>query len=473
MSLEAGLCYSRCKPGWKGLACTCWKGAQTYSRGCGAKPKVCQASSFRRQQLPAVTSRQPFSLLLSADPQLFRVVSRWKDVPRALQYNAELVDSINRVGELQQWPWKAGGGAVSDPRALVVLGDMTEHYREDELDAFRHLYDPSFPRGDGEAAGAAAVTAAASAAAAAAGNASDATQQQQQQGSSSSVGDASATSAGSSQQLVQLPTWLMFGNHDYVNNVRDCPGQYKGLDNNVCAKRAVDNMRAVLTPGCDDSTWGNFPRNNVTSFDVDSMAYSFDYNDWHFVVLQYSPRYAESSLSVKASMSWLSSELSAATAQQRRIVLLLHSHRELGLASDPGFARLLSNSNVAAIFYGHVHIKPWGMTGNFPNTNVPMFNCGASWYHVYCYAEFGPDRLRVAAVVHNATTGSTQPQWFGHSVHALLRQQKAKPVLQQFTINPNNTLTSDAGGLAAVRVAAAAVLAAALALLFTEMNSYV
>jgi hypothetical protein len=40
MSLEAGLCYMRCKPGWKGLACTCWKGAQTYSRGCGIKPKV-------------------------------------------------------------------------------------------------------------------------------------------------------------------------------------------------------------------------------------------------------------------------------------------------------------------------------------------------------------------------------------------------------------------------------------------------
>jgi hypothetical protein len=79
-------------------------------------------------------------------------------------------------------------------------------------------------------------------------------------------------------------------------------------------------------------------------------------------------------------MAWLASELSAATAQQRRIVLLLHSHRELGLAVDPAFARMLTNSNVAALFYGHVHIKPWGMTGNFPNTKVPMFNCGASWW---------------------------------------------------------------------------------------------
>ncbi|KAF6254674.1 Metallo-dependent phosphatase-like protein [Scenedesmus sp. NREL 46B-D3] len=443
--------------------------------------QVCQAMSFRQQQLPAVASRQPFSLVLSADPQLFRVVSRWKDVPRALQYNTQLVDSINRIGELQQWPWRAGGGPVLDPHALVVLGDMTEHYREDELDAFRHLYDPSFPREDAETEAAASSSSAAASEAAAVGIAeaaaadgagSEVLQQQegqlmQQQDSSRDAGVAADTS----QQLVSLPTWLMFGNHDYVNNVHDCPGQYKGLDKNVCAKRAVDNMRAVLTPGCDDDTWGSFPRDNVTSFDVDSMAYSFDYSDWHFVVLQYSPRYVEASLSVEASMAWLASELSTATAQQRRIVLLLHSHRELGLASDPGFARMLTNSNVAAIFYGHVHIKPWGMTGNFPNTNVPMFNCGASWYHVYCYAEFGPDRLRVAAVVHNVTTGSTQPQWAGHSVHALLRQQKAKPVLQQFTMNPNSTLTSAAAGVGAARVAAAAVTAAMLAVLLTALVS--
>jgi hypothetical protein len=135
-------------------------------------------------------------------------------------------------------------------------------------------------------------------------------------------------------------------------------------------------------------------------------------------------------------------------------VLLLHAHRELGLALDPTFSRLLSNSNVVALFYGHVHIKPWGMTGNFPNTNVPMFNCGASWYHVHCYAEFGANTLRVAAVVHNATGGDPTPQWFGSSVHALLRQQRTKPVLQQFSANPNQTWTN-AGSRARARPAAA------------------
>lgn len=89
---------------------------------------------------------------------------------------------------------------------------------------------------------------------------------------------------------ISIPTWFMFGNHDYVNNVNECKGQFKSLDPNSCANAAVDSMRSVITPGCDDTTWANFPRGEVTSFDAESMAYSFDYNNWHFVVLQYSPR---------------------------------------------------------------------------------------------------------------------------------------------------------------------------------------
>jgi hypothetical protein len=162
-----------------------------------------------------------------------------------MNYNMRLVQSINNVTQLQQWPWEAGGGAVQQPMSLVMLGDMTEYYQEDEVDAFRHLYDPSMPA------------------------------------------DEAVIPAGAK---VQLPTWMMFGNHDIVNNVHRCRFKFKELDSNACARIAVDTMRAVLTPGCDDTTWSSFPREAVTSFDAGSMAYSFDYDNWHFVVLQYSPR---------------------------------------------------------------------------------------------------------------------------------------------------------------------------------------
>jgi hypothetical protein len=78
--LEGGLCYPRCRQGWYGLACTCWKGMQAYTRGCGVKPSVCQSMSFRRQRLPPVGDAAAFSLVLSADPQLFRVVNKYRQV---------------------------------------------------------------------------------------------------------------------------------------------------------------------------------------------------------------------------------------------------------------------------------------------------------------------------------------------------------------------------------------------------------
>jgi Calcineurin-like phosphoesterase len=421
--LESGLCYRRCAPGWRGLGCTCWRGARSYTRGCGVAPRVCHAASYRAARLPPIAAEddeQPFSLVLSADPQLFRVTTNWRDVPRSASNNAALASAITRVGELGTWPAAAGGGSLPPPRALVVLGDMTENYREDEVDAFRALYDPGFPE---------------------ARNSS---------GSTSPDGDSGGWWGGSaSPPRVSLPTWLLMGNHDYVNNAGDCGGQYKGGGRNACAAAAVHTMRSVLARGCDTDTWASFPRANVTSFDAGSLAYSFDVGRWHFVVLQYSPKYEDTSLAVSSSMGWLSAELSAATAQGRRSVLLLHSHRELGLAVDPTFSRLLSNSNVAAIFYGHVHVGPWGLTGNFPGTGVPMYNCGASWYHVYCVAEFGRERLRVGAIMHNASMASsgardTTPTWAGTSVHELLRSARDKPVLVQFSANPEPLETSGA-----------------------------
>lgn len=185
---------------------------------------------------------------------------------KAMPYNKHLVRSINRIKELGSWPWEAGGGPVLDPRALVVLGDMTEFYREDEVDAFRALYDPSLAPPEEPAP-------------------------VSTSSSNASRSAAAQDPANASPAQVQLPTWMMFGNHDVVLNVDDCAGHFKSIDRNVCARSAVDTMRSVLMPGCDQHTWANFPRNNVTSFDAESMAYSFDSNNWHFVVLQYSPRW--------------------------------------------------------------------------------------------------------------------------------------------------------------------------------------
>jgi hypothetical protein len=102
---------------------------------------------------------------------------------KAIPYNKRLVRSINRVTELKSWPYEAGGGPVQDPRALVVLGDMTDFYREDEVDAFRSFYDPSVDPATSDAAN-----------------------------SSVSMSQDAQDAVTSAQ--VELPTWLMFGNRE-------------------------------------------------------------------------------------------------------------------------------------------------------------------------------------------------------------------------------------------------------------------
>jgi hypothetical protein len=87
-TMEGGLCYNRCQVGWHGLGCFCWKGVESYNRGCGIKPAICHAMSYRKQLLPPVTSKAPFSLVLSADPQLFRVVNKYKNVSGQLAASA-------------------------------------------------------------------------------------------------------------------------------------------------------------------------------------------------------------------------------------------------------------------------------------------------------------------------------------------------------------------------------------------------
>lgn len=88
---------------------------------------------------------------------------------------------------------------------------------------------------------------------------------------------------------------------------------------------------------------------------------------------------------------------SAPSLQGRKVVLLVHAHKELNLPSDPSFASMLEGSSVVAMFYGHIHIPPWGLIGTYPNTSVPIYNCGAAWYNVFCLAEFAEDGFRVRA----------------------------------------------------------------------------
>jgi hypothetical protein len=148
-SMETGLCYARCPLGSVGVGCSCWRDGRSTWRGCGVRPRTCRARSFRPPALPPVPAAErgrPFTLLLSADPQLWRNYTKYDDRAGAERINRRLVRSINAVRDLKAWPADAGGGEVEEPRSMVVLGDLTEFYMERQADGFRHFYDPSYPR---------------------------------------------------------------------------------------------------------------------------------------------------------------------------------------------------------------------------------------------------------------------------------------------------------------------------------------
>lgn len=148
--METGLCYPRCPLGSSGVGCSCWAAGKPTWRGCGVRPRTCTAASFRRPALPPLAGpgaepQGAFTLALSTDPQLWRNYTRYNDRAASERLNRALVASINAVRGLGEWPREAGGGAVQEPRALAVLGDLTEYYTEGQLDGFRHFYDPAFP----------------------------------------------------------------------------------------------------------------------------------------------------------------------------------------------------------------------------------------------------------------------------------------------------------------------------------------
>jgi len=419
------------------------------------------------------------TLVFSTDPQLFRNGSSPDARAAAVANNALLARAINRVRELGEWPRAAGGGRVAEPRALVVLGDLTEAYREREADAFRHYYDPSFPGNEGErvrfptwlmlgnhdyvnnamgAVGAGQLAAAAQAARAAseaeavadavAADAVVVTGEDEAPPQQGADGNGTSSSGGSSVDPDAAPVSAA---DDYEplepgddakspappssspkkSAAAPAPAAAPGRDNSpcsdkaavagdgaACAKRVVDEMRALLSPRCPTRHWTGFPKENVTSFDSDSMAYSFDYGRYHFLALHFSPRHRSARLAVAGSTAWLSRELSHAAAAGRRAVVLVHAHGELGLADDPTFGAAIggAGSPVVAVFFGHIHVRPWGYAGTYPRTAVPMYNCGASWYNTYCVAEFAEEGMRVGAVSHG---GDGAPRWFGHSAHLL------------------------------------------------------
>ncbi|HMQ31885.1 MAG TPA: PKD domain-containing protein [Chloroflexaceae bacterium] len=144
-----------------------------------------------------------------------------------------------------------------------------------------------------------------------------------------------------------------------------------------------------------------------------SLAYAFEIGDYHFVQLQNHPSYSLSlpnepitgidfasspGFNVTPSWDWLRQDLERATAQGKRIVINLHDYE----ADMEPLKGLIRDTNVVAIFAGHIHARygeQYTVETNFGT--MPVYYSGAGECRTFLLADFHQDYLNVSVVKAN------------------------------------------------------------------------
>jgi cytolysin (calcineurin-like family phosphatase) len=262
----------------------------------------------------------------------------------AAMKSIQTATSADPAGTHGVWPrghvTADAGGALTKPVGVVLNGDLTAYFHQWQADLFENLYnDPA---------------------------------------------------------QFDLPLFPGLGNHDYANNIRDCystrtPSRL--LDNNGCAKDAVDFIKAMIA----DNKVPNFPRGELQSFDNKSLAYSWNVGVWHFVQLHNYPTYTQADVSIDSAIPWLTADLTAATAAHRKIVLNFHDYGDHMPANDPAFLGAIKGQNVVALFAGHIHSEA-GLVGTIAGTSIPVFRSGASEYETFLMVEFADTYMNVGVI---------------------------------------------------------------------------
>ncbi len=370
-AFDCCVCSPDCPDGMKDIGVSCQKdkyaaGAghaqDSYNRGAGATPTTCTSSDFTRPCSSDVTTK-PFYMLIASDPQLtwYSEDGCGSSTPAdcALPYgpcdqqsenscqlwngiktNQQQVSAMKSITSL---PWPPGGSspsAMPTPSGLIINGDLTSYWHPQQADWFEYFYRDAF----------------------------------------------------------SWPVYPGLGNHDYQNNVGDCPDH-----KSTCAKRATEFMRGVIA--C--NRWKQFPAGAIHSYDDGSMAYSWDIGSYHFIQLQNYPTYENSDLSVTSSIAWLAADVKAAHDKNKWIVVNMHDLGDKMKVHDQAFvsALALAGTNVVAIFSGHLHgLRGFADFVTIGTNQVPHFHSGSSLYMTFLAVEFGDHEMKVAII--NSSSGS-------------------------------------------------------------------
>ena len=389
MKYQGNICYQPCKSGytedgpvcrqgcssgfsWDGLACSKYYGLisyypESYARNTSV-PEVCNSSSFSKS-LPASSSVEPFTLVVSSDSQYpwwSRTDENQEETKRRGELtNKQQIKAMNTITSISHsssgqtvtgtWPDNNNlmdsrrGKAIPKPKGVIINGDLTAFWHSWQVEKYMELYH----RNDDDP---------------------------------------------NNQENLKLDLYPGLGNHDYANNANDCWWsrnlEYILLGADGCAKNAAHYIKKMIS--CQQVS--NFPSSKVVTFDEDSLAYTWAEGQYYFIQLNNYPTYTYSDIDVSASVTWLSNELERAKNAGYRNVLLMHDYGEHMKQSNSEFISAIVGKNVVAIFAGHVH-EVNGYNGTVPGyPNIPLFRSGAAEYNTFLLAEFGKDYMTIGVV---------------------------------------------------------------------------
>lgn len=404
-----GLCYPPCNSGYSGVGPVCWKACPSgytnigaictktvaktsYGRGAGyAATNFCQGlgrkfDSNYSNVLKNYTDTKKFTMIVASDPQMPWWM--WGDDPdcktddcvlaKSKQVNAEQIKAMNDIVNTTwypgsetgkgNWPTDANithGGGISKPLGVIMNGDLTAYWHFYEADLYRQYYEPDYKP-----------------------NTLVKTFHKDY-------------IKPASDPTLALPIFPGLGNHDYENNLGDdkkgdCTDY--GTSKTFCAKSAVNYMKDMVY--CDGVN--NFINTLVDRFDEDSLAYSWDIGNIHFVQLNNHPAYTADAIGIKSSMNWLKTDLRSATAAGQKIVINMHDFGAVSGNSE--FKAAINGQNVVAVFAGHLHEEA-GQIGNMDNVDAagksyqfPYFFSGSSDFQTFMLVEFADTYMNVSVI---------------------------------------------------------------------------
>ena len=216
-----------------------------------------------------------------------------------------------------------------------------------------------------------------------------------------------------------FPGYVGLGNHDYVNNLNDC---HDGdISANSCARYMVENMVSRLSDYKTALSNQNFSADYDGTNQVNgSMAYSWDHGNFHFVQLQNYPTYTSTighwlyaDKNIKSAMSWLESDLKAASERGKISILNMHDGTDHFLTNSTSEEKsklktLINHYNVIATFIGHTHIAGQSNTSGSSETfgNSIRYNSGALFKGDYLLLSLEDNCVNVD--LYNGSTGSPE-----------------------------------------------------------------